>query len=321
MSNSNKIVIHYCCGHFLQTTGGVPRYDYHIFSAFPNRIFFQGPNQKALLWNFLKQNEKNRENIVVITDNHLSCDIPNQFKTLLVHHGVAKTTALRNPDWEEPWKSLCCKGQDIMLKYRHPMTTKIVSISQACTDDFINYYGDNYTKFNRITILHSSEFDETRYKKSWNKVPVVLGNWIHVKKGKKIIPYLKQNIPNYTFRQLSVNIDQNGYQDFVKRKQNIYLESDIFLQISNSEGNSFATLDALICGIPIVASNVGLFYKDVPEDCFVKLEWERNGDAKYVQEKLEYAWKHREELSKKSREWYMKNCRFTDWIDKMKQLI
>ena len=60
----------------------------------------------------------------------------------------------------------------------------------------------------------------------------------------------------------------------IKRKQNIYLQSDIFLQISNSEGNSYATLDALICGLPIVSSNVGLFYKDVPEDCFVKLEWD-----------------------------------------------
>ena len=321
MSNSNKIVIHYCCGHFLQTTGGVSRYDYHIFCAFPNRIFFQGPNQKALLWNFLKQNEKNRENIVVITDNHLSCDIPNQFKTLLVHHGVAKTTALRNPDWEEPWKSLCCKGQDIMLKYRDPMTTKIISISQACTDDFIKYYGDSYTKFNRITILHSSEFDETRYKKSWNKVPVVLGNWIHVKKGKKILPYLKQNIPNYTFRQLSVNINQNGYQDFVKRKQNIYLESDIFLQISNSEGNSFATLDALICGIPIVASNVGLFYKDVPEDCFVKIEWERNNDLEYIENRIKYAWKNRDILSRKCREWYLQNCSYIKWKKQITNII
>ena len=208
-----------------------------------------------------------------------------------------------------------------MLKYRNPKTTKIVSISQACTDDFIKYYGNDYTKFDRISILHSSEFDETRYKVSWNIQPVVLGNWSHVKKGQNLLPHLKQNIPNYIFKQLSVNINQNGYEDFVKRKQDIYLESDIFLQISNSEGNSFATLDALICGIPIVASNVGLFYKDVPEDCFVKLEWERNGDAKYVQEKLEYAWNHREELSKKSRKWYLENCGFNNWINQMRKLV
>ena len=317
----NKIIIHYCCGSYLQSTGGVARYDYHIYKAFPKRNFFQGPQQKNQLLEFLERYKQYKDNIVIITDNHLSCDIPNEYNVLLVHHGVAKTTAARNPDWKEPWKSLCTKGQDNMLTYRDPMTTKIVSISQACTDDFTKYYRGEYTKFERIDIPHASELDETRYKGQFNKTPIVLGNWNHIKKGQKIIPILKQNIPIYTFRQLSVNLDQKGYDDFNRRKQDIYLQSDIFLQISNSEGNSYATLDALICGLPIVASNVGLFYKDVPEDCFVKLEWERNGDVKYVQEKLEYAWEHRESLSKNARKWYMENCRFTDWINKMRKLI
>ena len=41
-----KIIVHYCCGNFLQSTGGVPRYDYQIYCAFKNRVFFKGPNQK-----------------------------------------------------------------------------------------------------------------------------------------------------------------------------------------------------------------------------------------------------------------------------------
>ena len=55
-----------------------------------------------------------------------------------------------------------------------------------------------------------------------------------------------------------------------------------FYKYPNSEGNSYATLDALICGLPVVASNVGLFYKDVPEDCFVKIEWRKNHDVEYI---------------------------------------
>ena len=47
----------------------------------------------------------------------------------------------------------------------------------------------------------------------------------------------------------------------------------------------------------------------MPEDCFVKLDWERNGDSKYVQEKLEYAWEHRERLSKNAR----KKAQKFDW--------
>ena len=108
---------------------------------------------------------------------------------------------------------------------------------------------------------------------------------------------------------------------FIIKKQEIYNSADIFLQISNSEGNSYATLDALICGLPVVASNVGLFYKDVPEDCFVKMEWEKNNDVDYVREKLIYAWENKEKLSKNARNWYMTNYRYVDWLRKIKSLV
>ena len=75
----------------------------------------------------------------------------------------------------------------------------------------------------------------------------------------------------------------------------------------------YASLDALACGMVVVASDVGVFYDDVPEDCFVKMDWRRGGDVEYVESKLKYAWENREELSRKGREWYMGNCRFTNW--------
>ena len=303
------------------STGGVPRYDYHIFKAFPNRIFFQGPNQKHQLLEFLKKNQNNKENLLVITDNHLACDIPNEINIFLVHHGVAKTHADRDPLWDPYWKNLCCSGQEKMLHYRNPNTTKIISISQFCSDEFTKYYDEVYKKFKNTKILHTSELNENKFKTIWNSKPVVLGNWVDVNKGSKIVNILKNKLPNYHFKKLSINMDENGYDNFNKRKQDIYLQSDIFLQISLCEGFSYSALDALICGIPVVSSNTGLFYKDIPEDCFVKLEWERNNDVKYIQEKLEYAWKHKEELSKKAREWYMKNCRFKDWIDEMRKII
>ena len=277
-SKNDKIIIHYCCGTYYRgAIGGVARYDYQISLAFPKRIFVQGPQQKSQLLNFLS---KNVGNVIVITDNHLACDIPNNIPTILVHHGCAKTTALRNPDWEEPWRSLCCNGQDKMLTYRDTKMTKIVSISQSCTDDFTEYYGNEYLKFDRIPILHPSELDESRIKTTFNKSPLVLGNWGHIKKGQNLIPQLRANIQNFTFNQLNVGITNTGIQDYNRRKQDIYLKHDIFLQIGNSEGFSYAALDAVMCGIPLVSSNVGFCYKDMPEDCFVKLDWKKNGDAK-----------------------------------------
>ena len=311
-------VIHYCCGSYYRgNVGGVARYDYHISRAFPNYKHFTGPQQKNQLLSFLET----CKNPIVITDNHLSCDIPNEYKTILVHHGCAMTTAERNPGWGEPWKSLCTNGQLKMLDYRNPKNTKIVSISQACTDDFTKYFGEKYTKFERIDMLHASELDENRYKTSFNTVPQVLGNWHGLKKGQRLMPHLIKNAKDFQFNQLNITIHNRDINDFNKRKQDIYLKNDIFLQLSNSEGNSYASLDALICGMVVVSSDVGLFYKDIPEDCFVKLDWEKRNNLDYVKEKLQYAWEHKEELGKKGREWYLNNCSLGDWANKMKDLV
>ena len=83
---------------------------------------------------------------IIITDNHLSCDIPNQYPVVIVHHGCALTTAERSPHWKEPWKSLCVKGQKKMLFYRQPSNTYMLSTSLACSHDFTNYFGKTYTK-------------------------------------------------------------------------------------------------------------------------------------------------------------------------------
>lgn len=313
----NRVIVHYCCGSYdIGQHGGVARYDYHIKLAFPERIFVMQKDKRLL-----DLCKKHGENLLVITDNHLSCDVPNNIKTLLVHHGCAMTTAERNPNWGEPWKSLCTNGQLRMLDYRKPDNTKILSISRACTVDFTKYFGEKYTKFDRVDLLHASELDETKYKTKFSKTPQVLGNWLGLKKGQRLMPLLKKRAKEFKFNQLSVHINDKGIDDFNRRKQDIYIKNDIFLQLSNSEGNSYASLDGLICGMVVVSSNVGLFYGDVPEDCFVKLDWTRNGDVEYVESKLRYAWENREAISKRGREWYMNNCRFIDWKRKMIDIV
>jgi len=87
------------------------------------------------------------------------------------------------------------------------------------------------------------------------------------------------------------------------------------------EGFSYSALDALLCGIPVISTNTGLFYSDIPEDCFVKIDWLRRNDLNYVKEKLDYAWEHKEELGRKGREWYLKNCEFENWKKVMRGLI
>ena len=321
-TTTKRPVVSYCCGSYHRgQIGGVARYDYQLSLAFPHRQFFKAPpgsGEKHRLLEFLKNSVNKGLNPLVITDNHLACDIPNEYEIFLVHHGCAKTTATRNPGWPHQW---IAEAQDRMLDHRDPASTTIISISKACTEDFTQYYKEKYTKFNRFDVLHPSELNEKRYKTNFNSSPVVLGNWTNMKKGKSVMPNVKSTLSNFRFQQLQVQLSGNNFLDFNKRKQDIYLNSDIFLQISNSEGNSYATLDALLCGIPVVASNVGLFYKDIPEDCFVKMDWRKNGEVKYVAEKLKEAWENRENISKNAREWYMSNCRLENWRQKMISLV
>jgi len=316
--NINGEIIHYCCESYMYgCTGGVARYDYHISLAFPTRKFFEGPRQKNEMINYLSK----CKNPVIITDNHLSCDIPNKYKVIIVHHGVAQTHAEREPNWNPYWKNLCCSGQTKMLEYRDPKNTRIISISQFCTDEFSKYYKETYDKFLKIKLFHTSELNETIFKKEWNKMPKILGNWKDINKGSEIIKNLKTTMNDFIFEDLNVHLNQFGIDDFNKRKQEIYINSDIFLQLSLCEGFSYSALDALLCGIPVISSNVGLFYNDIPEDCFVKINWERNNDIDYIKDKIKYAWENKDEIGKKGREWYLKNCRFSDWNNNMNKLV
>jgi len=309
-------IVSYCCGSY-PSVGGVARYDAQLNIIFPSRVFFQGPGEKNKMIEFLKK----CPNPIVITDNHLSCDIPNEYPILLVHHGCAQTHADREPDWDKYWRDLCCNGQNQMLTYRNPSNTWIISISQFCTDEFNKYYSNEYRKFKNIKIQHTSEFDESKFKNSFNANPIILGNWSTENKGLSIVNKLSCK-SKYNFKKLLIKTNKSeSLESFNKRKQQIYLDSDIFLQLSVSEGNSYATLDAMLCGLVIVASDVGLFYSDVPENCFVKIPWEKNNDVDYVLEKINWAWENKETLSKNAREWYLANYKFSDWTNKMYSVV
>ena len=316
----NNTIISYCCGTW-PNTGGVARYDTQLKLIFPNRIFFQGPQQKEKMLIYAKK----CLNPIIITDNHLACDIPNTYPVLLVHHGCALTTSERNPTWDKYWKDLCCNGQKKMLYHREQRKTWIISISKSCTEDFTRFYPDLYPKFNRIDICHPSELDESVYLKKFNTRPIILGNWSNIKKGQHLIPTLRKLLPNFEFKQLNIRPYTNeSLKSFNKRKQEIYISSDIFLQIANSEGFSYASNDAMLCGLVPVCTTVGGFGGNVSSDSFVPLDWEKcydNIDYDYLVGKITYAWENKEILSKNSRKWYMEKNNFSVWKNKMYNLL
>ncbi len=311
-------LISYCCGTYDEgSTGGVGRFEHDFQLIFPDRKFFEGPRQKREMLSYLSR----CKNPLIVTDNHLSCDIPNKYMTIVVHHGCAEVTSERNPTWGEPWRSLCTNGQRKMLDYRKPEKTLFVSTSISCTKDFERCFGDKYTKFKVVDIRLTSEFDEKRYKEKWNDSPVIMGSWSHVKKGRDCIERIKSRMKEYQFKNLSVKLYGKDYERFFREKQDGYLSSDIYLLLSNSEGTPYAALDAMACGLVIVATNVGIFEYDVPEDCFVKMDWRRVSDPNYVKKKVDEGWERRDELGKKAREWYLKNSSRGYFNSKWKKLI
>jgi len=318
--NGFKNIIHYCCGSYeIGDFGGVARYDHQIKTIYPNRLFLKGPQQKDVMLRIIPH----IKDLLIITDNHLSCDIPNNIDILLVHHGSAVTHAEREPSWNKYWRDLCCNGQKQMLNYRDPNTTTIVSISQFCTDEFTRIFRENYQQFNNHLILHTSELDETIYKSSFNKKPIVFGNWNGFLKGENVINNIVKSTNHFAFEKLNIKYNtakHKTFKDYNHEKQSIYCKNDIYLQLSICEGFSYSTLDAFLCGNVVVATDVGLTYKDVPEDCFVKLDYKRINDTEYILEKLTYAWENKEELSRKAREFYLENCNFENWTKNMYHL-
>lgn len=309
------------CNNKWPCIGGVSRYDMQLNMIFPKRKFFKGPEEKEKMINYLHKSH----NPIIITDNHLACDIPNEYPILLVHHGVAQTHADREPEWDPYWRDLCCNGQKQMLFYRKPENTWIISCSQFCTDEFTKYYPEIYPKFINKKILHCSELNEEKYKKEFNKKPIILGNWQNVNKGKHLIKKLKELLPEFEFKQLSVKPQKNeSIQSFNIRKQEQYLQSDIFIQLALCEGSSYSALDSLLTKQILVSTNTGFAY-ELDKDSFVEVEWQKcygdNIDYEYLCKKIRYAWANKEELSQKGREWYMKNCRFNDWSNQMKDIV
>ena len=79
--------------------------------------------------------------------------------------------------------------------------------------------------------------------------------------------------------------------------------------------NEFGQLDSVYA---LYTKNLGFFYESIAnyEKALPLLI-----EALDVREKILEAWERKEELSKNCRQWYLDNCRFIDWEEKMKKLI
>lgn len=315
-------VVHYCCGSYANGLfGGVPRYDHQIALCFPSRIFFVAPLEREHMKHFVATCSAGE--CLVIVDNHHALDVPLDTPCIVVHHGCAQEHAERAPSREDLIPM--AKAQGRIWAERSPENTRVISISTFCTEMFMKHNGDSYARFDRILVLHSTEHDESLIWKPPHSLGGhrqkirVLGNFNGISKGSTRIKEIEHDGRIDVKRLQIYPIAGESVHDFQLRKQREYASCDVFLQLSVHEGNSFASLDAVQIGMPIVATNVGLFYKDAPCDSFVSIGYRASADE-IIHAILEADSRSRE-IGANARHFYMQKCRFRDWCDTMQNIV
>jgi predicted O-linked N-acetylglucosamine transferase (SPINDLY family) len=321
--NDEQLIISYCIGKYPDDYGGVARFDYNLSQVFPKRKWF-GPSQKNEMLTLLKNTIDKK--ILVITDNHLACDIPNEYSTIIVHHGCAKTHAERDPFWEKNIKDPLLKKQEEMLKYRNPENTLIISSSTFCKDEFTKHYQSDYTKFRNVTLVHSSELDPLVFKQHNNDnnpdhKPIILGNWSNYNKGKTIIQRLMDRLEDeFEFKQLYVpkfnDIDQHNLA-----KSREYINADIYLSLSLSEGCPYSDMDALNKNLILISTNVGFVYGNIPENVCTIFDWEKRNNIDYLETLVRDTWKNKQQYINNGKQWFDDNCNFNNWKKQMSEIV
>jgi len=214
---------------------------------------------KAEMIDFCRENP----DTIVVTDNHLSLDVPASTRCIIVHHGIAKLHGERDPAWQRSNAELIA-GQRRMLETRQPHNTVIVSCSEFCTREFGRLYGTLYRSFRHFAVPHMSMLElyvpGLLPRSEIRDLPVVCGDWRLPHKGADVICAVQDLLKGeFIFRQMQVTAPKPfDPRVFAARKMAFYRSCDLMLCLSSHEGNSYFVLDGLFCDLPLVTTDVGL---------------------------------------------------------------
>lgn len=283
------MIYHYVeCDYIDYDFTGVPRFDYELHKAIPELITISKKRGKL-------PQLTNKD--VVITSADFSLEIPENVKCIAVTHGVAKVHIDREPTWPG---QLYVNNQ---LKLKNKDNLFFISVS-----DFTSYY---YKKCYNIDIykkiLHS--VDTKPIISTINKSNNIIGDWRNNNKGKYIIDKLKK-INRFNFNTLKCG---------PYNKSEAYSQNSIYLSLSLSEGNSYSILDAIACGLPVLSTNVGLFYNDNMAGCGEVINYKDRNNINIVLDKLEYMYDNYDNYDTVS--WLHNTIPFNVWCEEWKYLL
>lgn len=284
-------IIHYTPTNYEGgSLGGVARFDHELRKVFPDMISILRGRTPLYRINFA--------NSIVITDHSFVTEIPPNAKVIAVHHGMAAEHILRNPEWQG---ALYVKQQQKMTKRNGK--TWFVGISKF-TQEAAKVHHDIEDD---AVILHAVDtVPIDKAQRGYN----VIGDWRTPSKGKDLIRQLAAECPEFTFNQLSC-----GKYD----KANGYANQNIYLSLSACEGNSYAVMDAIACGIPVVATDVGLFGGDYDKRLGEIISWQDRANVSVVKEQLYNVYNNYDQYN--PIEWMNETITFDNWKTLWKDFV
>lgn len=222
--------------------GGVPIHTEYLKKVFPDAIHItvdkmliaEGPLDKMAmtLGNLAVSTSLIEPEDIVITDGFWAIGVPDKSRIISVCHGTLAGVVGVN----HMLAKLQAKAMD---------GTHVVSVSEHAAKECLRYYGIKSTVI--LNCVDLNVFQPGCYRQ---KLVAMIEN-----KGKR---YTHQSVindltsqANYKFRKIS----GNWPDDIVSGLKNC----TSYLHLSDYEGNSYAVLEAMACGLPVVGSRVGLF--------------------------------------------------------------
>lgn len=269
--------------------GGLARFDYELRKVFSEMVSIQRSNVNWRLFD--------SKNTVVITDHTYALDIPESIKVIAVHHGMAAVHKERNTEWNGDFY---VHAQNLMNKRNN---TWFVGISK-----FTEYYAKKHYNINDYdVILHSVDTIPSTSSCAGRNV---VGDWRSQSKGHDIIDTLRSKVKDFIFSQLVCDkyVKNIGYED-----------KNIYLCLSVSEGNSYSMMDAIACGLPVLSTDVGLFYGDYDKRLGEVISWKDRNNFSLIREKLEYIYENYDAYDPIG--WLNETIPFNIWKNRWRNLI
>lgn len=239
---------------------GVPRFDWELRRAFPNLISMR--SEGGLLWAWRRFRALRERDVVVITGNETSLIVPDNVRTIVMHHGCAQTHYDRDPGWRDRQAKRWCDAQRDM--YSRP-NRWFVAAARWTAQQFSAHYQIPEAPVipNWVPLLEKVEDHR-------NPKPVILGDWRTFNKGSDTIDALRAAMPHVEIRVLGVDYEHRG---------EVYGRADAYLCLSLSEGGAYSVADAEAAALPLVTTDVGNCYEYAEAKV---IPWQQRGNVALV---------------------------------------